>query len=193
MPRIEDIGVFNTVRESGHGQAGARRCRGSPSAWEPVAAATARKACITPSPKPSTAAAPTSISPASAASAPATRSRWSMCTCRAAAAHPAAACRPTMPARILHDLTTGNVTPELVYCKIEEWDHITGAIRYGHGYPEDAVLERSPVLQGAEEDRPAQLRADQSRRHRGVHRRRRIPGALQDAHRRQARRSSSSR
>ena len=88
--------------------------------------------------------------------------------------------------RILHDLAAGNVDPELVYCKIEEWDHITGSIRYGHGYPEVPLVERRSVLQGTEEDRAAQLRADQSRRHRGVHRGRRLPGALQDADRRQA-------
>ena len=28
-------------------------------------------------------------------------------------------------ARILHDLSTGNITPDHLYCKIEEWDHIT--------------------------------------------------------------------
>lgn len=39
-------------------------------------------------------------------------------------------------ARVLHDLTTGNLSPDLIYCKIEEWDHITGHIRYGQGYPE---------------------------------------------------------
>src|SRR5512133_2549919 len=38
--------------------------------------------------------------------------------------------------RILQDLATGNITPEFVYCRIEEWDHITGHLRYGNGYPE---------------------------------------------------------
>ena len=38
--------------------------------------------------------------------------------------------------RILHDLTAGNFDPGLVYCKIEGWDHITGSIRYGHGFPD---------------------------------------------------------
>ncbi len=38
--------------------------------------------------------------------------------------------------RIVHDVIGGNITPDLVYCKVEEWDHITGSIRYGHGYPE---------------------------------------------------------
>ena len=38
--------------------------------------------------------------------------------------------------RLLHDINKGNLTPDLIYCKIEEWDHITGHIRYGQGYPE---------------------------------------------------------
>jgi NADH-quinone oxidoreductase subunit F len=38
--------------------------------------------------------------------------------------------------RILHDLTTGNITPDLVFCKIEEWDHISANVKYGRGYPE---------------------------------------------------------
>src|SRR5271165_7305020 len=39
-------------------------------------------------------------------------------------------------ARILHDITSGGISPEQVYCKIEDWDHITGSIHYGHGFPE---------------------------------------------------------
>src|SRR3974390_2977244 len=39
-------------------------------------------------------------------------------------------------ARLLHDLADGNLSPDLIYCKIEEWDHITGHVRYGTGYPE---------------------------------------------------------
>jgi len=39
-------------------------------------------------------------------------------------------------ARLLHDIAKGNLTPDLIYCKIEEWDHITGHLRYGQGYPE---------------------------------------------------------
>ncbi len=38
--------------------------------------------------------------------------------------------------RLLHDIAKGNLTPDLIYCKIEEWDHITGHVRYGQGYPE---------------------------------------------------------
>ena len=38
--------------------------------------------------------------------------------------------------KILDDLQRGDLTPDLIYCKIEEWDHITGRVRYGTGYPE---------------------------------------------------------
>ena len=38
--------------------------------------------------------------------------------------------------RLLRDIIAGNISPDLVYCKIEEWDHITGNVRYGQGYPE---------------------------------------------------------
>ena len=58
----------------------------------------------------------------------------------------------------------GEMPPDLIYCKIEEWDHITGTLRYGQGYPEIPLVERNSVLQGSEEDRAAQLRPHQSRR-----------------------------
>jgi NADH-quinone oxidoreductase subunit F len=35
-----------------------------------------------------------------------------------------------------------------VYCKIEEWDHITGSIRYGHGYPEVPLWSEVPFFKG---------------------------------------------
>jgi NADH-quinone oxidoreductase subunit F len=38
--------------------------------------------------------------------------------------------------RLLHDITKGDLTPDLIYCKIAEWDHITGHVRYGQAYPE---------------------------------------------------------
>jgi len=50
--------------------------------------------------------------------------------------------------RILHDISTGGISPELVYCKIEEWDHITGSIRYGHGYPEVPRWNEVPFFKG---------------------------------------------
>ncbi len=50
--------------------------------------------------------------------------------------------------RIVHDIATGRINSELAYCKIEEWDHITGAVRYGHGYPEVPAWEDVPFFKG---------------------------------------------
>jgi NADH-quinone oxidoreductase subunit F len=51
-------------------------------------------------------------------------------------------------ARILHDVTTGNISPDLIYCKIEEWDHITGNVRYGAGFPEVPVWNEGTFFKG---------------------------------------------
>jgi NADH-quinone oxidoreductase subunit F len=50
--------------------------------------------------------------------------------------------------RILHDISRGNITPDLVFCKIEEWDHITANVRYGHGYPEIPSWNEIPFFKG---------------------------------------------
>jgi NADH-quinone oxidoreductase subunit F len=50
--------------------------------------------------------------------------------------------------RILHDLSMGNITPEHIYCKIEEWEHITGNLRYGRGYPEVPSWNDVPFFKG---------------------------------------------
>ncbi|MDW8130692.1 MAG: FAD-dependent oxidoreductase [Bryobacterales bacterium] len=39
-------------------------------------------------------------------------------------------------AAILDELAEGRINPERALCKIEEWDHVTGVIRYGEGFPE---------------------------------------------------------
>jgi NADH-quinone oxidoreductase subunit F len=50
--------------------------------------------------------------------------------------------------RILHDLTTGQVPSSHVLCKIEEWDHITATIRYGRGYPDVPAWSDIPFFKG---------------------------------------------
>jgi NADH-quinone oxidoreductase subunit F len=50
--------------------------------------------------------------------------------------------------RILHDISTANITPDLVCCKIEEWDHITGHVRYGPGYAELPLWNDIPFFKG---------------------------------------------
>jgi len=50
--------------------------------------------------------------------------------------------------RILHDVAMGNVPPDLVFCKIEEWDHITGYMRYGKGLLEVPSWNEIPFFKG---------------------------------------------
>jgi NADH-quinone oxidoreductase subunit F len=50
--------------------------------------------------------------------------------------------------RILESIASHAMPPELIYCKIEEWDHITAQIRYGQGYPEIPAWSAVPFFQG---------------------------------------------
>lgn len=51
-------------------------------------------------------------------------------------------------ARILESLATRVMPPDLIYCKIEEWDHITAHVRYGQGYPEISSWDAVPFFAG---------------------------------------------
>jgi len=48
--------------------------------------------------------------------------------------------------RILEDVVAGNLSPDLIYCKIEQWDHLTGHVRYGEGYPEVPAWNEVPFF-----------------------------------------------
>jgi (2Fe-2S) ferredoxin len=50
-------------------------------------------------------------------------------------------------ARILEGLSS-KLPADLVYCKIEEWDHITAHVRYGQGYPDIAPWNAIPFFKG---------------------------------------------
>ena len=50
--------------------------------------------------------------------------------------------------RILSDALDGRVPPDLAWCKVEEWDHLTAQIKYGHGYPELPAWEELPFFCG---------------------------------------------
>jgi len=50
--------------------------------------------------------------------------------------------------RILESLSTLVMPPDLIYCKIEEWDHITASLKYGQGYPEIAPWNAVPFFKG---------------------------------------------
>jgi NADH-quinone oxidoreductase subunit F len=51
-------------------------------------------------------------------------------------------------ARILESLATRVMPPDLIYFKIEEWDHITAHLKYGQGYPEIAPWNAIPFFNG---------------------------------------------
>jgi NADH-quinone oxidoreductase subunit F len=50
--------------------------------------------------------------------------------------------------RILEGLSTGTFPSDLVYCKIEDWDHITAHVRYGQGYPDIPLWNTLPFFKG---------------------------------------------
>lgn len=50
--------------------------------------------------------------------------------------------------RILESLSTEVMPPDLLYCKIEEWDHITAHVRYGTAMPEVPLWNQVPFFKG---------------------------------------------
>jgi NADH-quinone oxidoreductase subunit F len=50
--------------------------------------------------------------------------------------------------RILEGVSAGTYPADLVYCKIEEWDHITTHIRFGQAYPEIPAWNAIPFFKG---------------------------------------------
>ena len=51
-------------------------------------------------------------------------------------------------ARILETLSTKVMPPALIYCKIQEWDYITAHLKYGQGYPEIPSWDEVPFFKG---------------------------------------------
>ncbi|HUD76181.1 MAG TPA: hypothetical protein VMQ76_13995, partial [Terracidiphilus sp.] len=51
-------------------------------------------------------------------------------------------------ARILECVSTRIMLPDLVYCKIEEWDHITAHLKFGQGYPDIPSWNTIPFFKG---------------------------------------------
>ncbi len=50
--------------------------------------------------------------------------------------------------RILSDAAEGRITPDLAWCRVDEWDHITAQLRYGHGFPELPLWREVPFFAG---------------------------------------------
>jgi NADH-quinone oxidoreductase subunit F len=51
-------------------------------------------------------------------------------------------------ARILEAVSTGIMPADLVYCKIEEWNHVTANVKYGQGYPDIPLWDTVPFFKG---------------------------------------------
>ena len=50
---------------------------------------------------------------------------------------------------ILNGLSNGQMPPaEIVLCKVEEWDHLTGHVKYGSGYPDVRNWNEVPFFSG---------------------------------------------
>ena len=57
--------------------------------------------------------------------------------------------QPNHVDNILNGLSHGRVPPdEIVLCKIEEWDHLTGHVKYGTGYPDVPYWNEIPFFNG---------------------------------------------
>jgi NADH-quinone oxidoreductase subunit F len=50
--------------------------------------------------------------------------------------------------RILEGVQSGAMPSDLVYCKIEDWDHITGSVKYGQAYPGIPLWNQIPFFKG---------------------------------------------
>ncbi len=56
--------------------------------------------------------------------------------------------QPNDVPRILDDMYLGKITADLALCKIEEWDHLTGQVKYGTGLPEIPSWREIPFFKG---------------------------------------------
>src|SRR5512146_1894626 len=50
--------------------------------------------------------------------------------------------------RILEGIQSGVMPSDLVYCKIEDWDHVTGQVKYGQGHPKIPLWNQIPFFKG---------------------------------------------
>jgi NADH-quinone oxidoreductase subunit F len=56
--------------------------------------------------------------------------------------------QPNDVPHILDDVYLGRITQDLALCKIEEWDHLTGQVKYGTGFPEIPSWREVPFFKG---------------------------------------------
>ena len=56
--------------------------------------------------------------------------------------------RPNDAGRILEAVSTKVMPPDLIFCKLEEWDHITAQFKFGQGFPEIPLWSSIPFFKG---------------------------------------------
>jgi NADH-quinone oxidoreductase subunit F len=56
--------------------------------------------------------------------------------------------RPNDATRILEGISTKVMPPDLILCKLDDWDHITSQLKYGQGYPEIPPWNAIPFFKG---------------------------------------------
>ncbi|MGA2329048.1 MAG: NADH-ubiquinone oxidoreductase-F iron-sulfur binding region domain-containing protein [Bryobacteraceae bacterium] len=56
--------------------------------------------------------------------------------------------QPDHVPHILDELYLGRIPQDLALCKIEDWDHLTGQVKYGSGYPEIPSWREVPFFRG---------------------------------------------
>src|SRR3569833_273663 len=56
--------------------------------------------------------------------------------------------RPNDAGRVLEAISTKVMPPDLIFCKLEDWDHVTAQIRFGEGYPETPLWNEIPFFKG---------------------------------------------
>ena len=56
--------------------------------------------------------------------------------------------RPNDAGRILEAISSKVMPPDLIFCKLEDWDHITAQFKFGQGYPEIPLWNLIPFFKG---------------------------------------------
>ena len=171
MSRIEDIGAFNAVREAGLAKllppiAAHRRRNGHLRARQ-----RRRRRLSRASPRRSTATGAKSVLASVGCFGAVLGRAAGQCVDPGTAAGGAAAragerCR-AHPVTIVDG---ERITPDLAWCKVEEWDHITAHVRYGHGYPGAAAWYEVPFFTGQKKIVLRNCGLIDPGRHRGIHR-----------------------
>ena len=56
--------------------------------------------------------------------------------------------RPNDAGQILEAISTKVMPPDLIFCKLDDWDHITAQVKFGQGFPEIPLWNAVPFFKG---------------------------------------------